>query len=127
MMFSTPSRTIRLSYFGRASRPARLAPFCYVVSTPSHGGIWIDRHHEQQIPASLRAWARQYAPAGWYEEDCDAAIPLLVLRDQLYPHMTPEEYERICGECSVLGNGIKFLAIIQAAGFDAKQANPERN
>lgn len=41
------------------------------VGTASHGGFWISPEREAQIPAAWKAAARQYAPAQWYEEDCD--------------------------------------------------------
>lgn len=60
-----------------------LAPGIVMVSTPSHGGIWVDEEHELRIPAYLRAVAREYAPAQWYEEDCDVAIVGVTFADEL--------------------------------------------
>ena len=49
------------------------------VSTASHGGLWVRPDLEATIPADCQDIARQYAPKGWYEEDCDALIPLALL------------------------------------------------
>ena len=56
-----------------------IAPGVVSVSTPSHGGLWISPELEATIPADCQAIARQYAPAGWYEEDCDCLIPIALL------------------------------------------------
>jgi GNAT superfamily N-acetyltransferase len=37
----------------------------YSVSTPSHGGIFVDKERNLKIPAFMRI------PSGWYEEDVD--------------------------------------------------------
>ena len=55
------------------------APGIISVSTPGHGGIWVSPELEATLPASVRAIAREYAPAQWYEEDCDCIIPLALL------------------------------------------------
>lgn len=61
-----------------------LAPGITLVSTSSHGGIHLDDDHERQIPVEVRHTARRpYAPAGWYEEDCDLVIPVLWFYDEL--------------------------------------------
>lgn len=62
-----------------------LAPGIVSVSTAGHGGIWISRGREAQIPANVRAIARQYAPAQWYEEDCDVTIVALWFAAELEP------------------------------------------
>ena len=49
------------------------------VSTSSHGGIWVSPEVEATIPAACQALARHYAPAGWYEEDCDCLIPMALV------------------------------------------------
>ena len=56
------------------------------VTTPSHGGFWLSPAAREQMPATLRAIA-PFAGAGWYEEDCDAAIIPLA-----FPHLfTPAQ------------------------------------
>ncbi len=81
----------------------------WLVSTPSHGGIKLDRIRNAAVPAYMRR------EAGWYEEDCDWAIAALVHRDaildkmlqaavdngsakQTLCHYDPEAYERFTGE-----------------------------
>lgn len=50
-----------------------LGPDACSVSTPSHGGIWVSPEANARIPAAFRA------ASGWYEEDCDYAIPFAFL------------------------------------------------
>lgn len=45
-----------------------------VVSTAGHGGIKLDRKRNAMIPKAARA------KGGWYEEDCQAAIPACVFK-----------------------------------------------
>lgn len=60
-----------------------LVPGIVLVTTPSHGGIWLSPERESEIPAYIRKIARQYAPAPWYEEDCDVTIPALWFASEL--------------------------------------------
>lgn len=57
------------------------------VSTPSHGGIKLDRKRNAQIPVSMRR------KGGWYEEDCDWAIPAMVFKSEF----KPEQVESAAG------------------------------
>ena len=47
------------------------------VCTPSHGGIKLSRERNAKIPMALRR------EGGWYEEDCDWAIPYYFFADEL--------------------------------------------
>jgi hypothetical protein len=54
-----------------------LGPDAVAVTTASHGGIRVSLAALARIPEPLRATA--YSGDGWLEEDCDWAIPYLVL------------------------------------------------
>ena len=54
-----------------------LADGITAVETPSHGGVKVSRELNEQIPSIARD------PDGWYEEDCEFAIPFIVFRDIL--------------------------------------------
>jgi hypothetical protein len=54
-----------------------IADGVYEVSTPSHGGIYVSPAARVHMPAALLAFAPFSGEAGWYEEDCDWAIPTL--------------------------------------------------
>ena len=54
-----------------------LGPDAVLVTTPSHGGIWVTPAALERIPEALRASG--YSGGGWFEEDCDWCIPYLVL------------------------------------------------
>ncbi len=48
-----------------------------IITTASHGGLCISPDALQRVPAPLRRTA--YSQGGWFEEDCDWAIPYLAL------------------------------------------------
>lgn len=54
-----------------------LGPDAVVVTTASHGGIWVSADGLARIPEPLRRTA--CSAGGWFEEDCDWAIPYLAL------------------------------------------------
>lgn len=79
------------------------------VSTTSHGGVKLSREWNCMIPEYARV------PGGWYEEDCEAAIPRVFLHGLLQArglaseddylmakvnlrNWHPDEYERCFGE-----------------------------
>ena len=69
---------------GTAKRPrgaiqplTPLGPDAVAVSTASHGGIRISLTALARLPEPLQATV--YSGAGWFEEDCDWAIPYLAL------------------------------------------------
>lgn len=68
------------------------------VSTASHGGIWLSPARRAQLaeqsPHLLRAvenysWVQKPA---WWEEDCEATIPLLAFWDDLPPSLRRTSY-----------------------------------
>ena len=74
--------------------------------TPSHGGFKLSAKLNNQIPQYFRdaTWGNLGA-AGWYEEDCDAAIDIVLFADRfeakavadsldLLAHYLPIEYQR---------------------------------
>jgi len=70
--------------WGRADYTKMLAPGIFSVATPSHGGIKVDAQHNSSIPAYMRQ------SGGWYEEDCDWAIPFVIFEKEIISH--GEEY-----------------------------------
>ena len=68
-----PEGCPKLSPWGFVQHGEKLVDGVYAVSTASHGGIKCDRKANARIPALFRT------PDGWYEEDCDWAIPAIFL------------------------------------------------
>lgn len=62
--------------WGIADSVTEIAPGILSVSTPSHGGIKLDEARWAQVPTLVRT--TPYSRGGFYEEDCDWAIPRLV-------------------------------------------------
>ena len=92
-----------------------LAPGIVSVSTAGHGGIWISPEREHQIPANVRAIARQYAPAPWYEEDCDCVIPALWFAPEL--EATQADFIRHCRQYANLDPRMRPLIDALAIAF----------
>ena len=70
----TPSivREGQSSPWGRVQSCGMVAPGIGWVSTASHGGIKLDRKRNAEVPEYMRT------AGGWYEEDCEWAIPYVV-------------------------------------------------
>lgn len=73
------------------------------VSTAGHGGIKLNRYRNAKVPAAARR------KGGWYEEDCEYAIPVLTFPEAFDPthvevarqslkNWYPEEYTAVTGE-----------------------------
>jgi hypothetical protein len=71
--YSLPEGCPKHSPWGAVDHGERYAEGVYVVSTPSHGGFKLEAKHNVLIPAAFRR------EGGWYEEDCDAAIPMFFM------------------------------------------------
>ena len=61
------------SPWGKIQHCKRLAPGAWVVSTAGHGGIKVSQERLAAIPANYHQ--TPYSSDGWFEEDCDWAIP----------------------------------------------------
>jgi hypothetical protein len=62
------------SPWGKVDNQRVVAEGVLCVSTPSHGGVKLDRKRNALIPAYMRA------KSGWYEEDCQWSIPYVILK-----------------------------------------------
>ena len=66
--------------WGKAQDVTSLTEGAWLVSTASHGGIKLDRARNAMVPKAARC------KGGWYEEDCNIAIPAAIfpeIRDAL--------------------------------------------
>ena len=62
-----------------------LGPDAVAVTTASHGGLRVSPSALARMPAEIRQTA--YSGGGWFEEDCDWALPYLALGlDAFEPH-----------------------------------------
>jgi hypothetical protein len=77
MLRHTPPCKGDPSPWGLIDHVTPLGPDAVVVSTPSHGGVWVSPTALARIPEPLRETA--YSGRGWFEEDCDWCIPYLAL------------------------------------------------
>jgi hypothetical protein len=57
------------------------APGIVAVSTPGHGGVWLSDARLAQLHPLLAAHKPFTGDAAWFEEDCDAVIPVLAFPD----------------------------------------------
>jgi hypothetical protein len=72
--------------WGAADHVDHVAPGIAVVGTPSHGGVKLSPERNRLIPKALRQ------SSGWYEEDCEAAIPGLYF-PSAWPHWSQDRFE----------------------------------
>lgn len=77
MSLTLPPRPGGPSPWGAIQTVTPLGPDAAAVTTASHGGIWVSASALGRIPEPLRRTA--YSAGGWFEEDCDWAIPYLAL------------------------------------------------
>lgn len=56
-----------------------LAPGVWSVATAGHGGLKLSPERVKRLPDICRATG--YSGGGWFEEDCDWAIPALQFAD----------------------------------------------
>jgi len=77
-----PPKAGDLSPWGLIDTATPLGPEAVLVSTPSHGGIWISPAALARLDRRLQGTA--HSSDGWYEEDCDWCIPYLALNLRAY-------------------------------------------
>ena len=58
--------------WGTADSAHHIAPGIVIVSTPGHGGVKLSPERNKKIPPALRN------ASGWYEEDCESYIPMMI-------------------------------------------------
>jgi len=75
-----PSHAPRFSSpWGSPQDVRELAPGVWLVSTARHGGMALSPSRMQFVPDCLRE--TPYSKGGWFEEDADVYIPMLVFAD----------------------------------------------
>ena len=100
------------------------APGIASVSTPRHGGFKLDRSHNAKVPAACRR------KGGWYEEDCEYAISVLVFPEAFEDRIVegaraslknwyPEAYTAITGEPVALEDSYE----LRRRAFKARNAD----
>lgn len=70
--------------WGVSQHTEKLAEGITTVSTSSHGGIKLDATRNAMVPDYMRN------EDGWYEEDCDWAVPAMVF-PFAFDYPTPEQ------------------------------------
>lgn len=80
----TPPEYIpRSTPWGHPDTMYRIAPGWVNFCTPSHGGYWLHPSRNTKVPLKYRqATFCGQGLKGFYEEDCDWCIPVLVFRDE---------------------------------------------
>jgi hypothetical protein len=93
------------SPWGRIQTVTKVADGFWFVDTAGHGGLKLSRQRQAAMPDYLRC------ENGWYEEDCDWAIPFVFYARELLPidakscalavkifiDWRPDQYERYSG------------------------------
>ena len=66
------------SPWGPVQSVEALGPDAVFVTTASHGGLRLSDAALERLPPALQA--TPFSVGGWFEEDCDWALPYLALR-----------------------------------------------
>ncbi len=78
MAYPFPPIVGSASPWGSIQTVEALGPDAVSVTTASHGGLRLSPDAFERLPNALRETA--YSQGGWFEEDCDWALPYLALR-----------------------------------------------
>lgn len=62
------------------------------ISTPSHGGLWLEPAIRSLMPASCRE--TPYSSGGFFEEDCDCLLVYARFPEILRPGITLDEIHK---------------------------------
>ena len=65
------------SPWGHVQTIEPLGPHAVIVTTASHGGLYVSLTALARMPEAIQRTA--YSGDGWFEEDCDWALPYLAL------------------------------------------------
>ncbi len=77
MLYPFPPSRGSSSPWGPIQTVTPLGPDVVAVTTASHGGLRVSLTALLRMPEPLRQTA--YSEGGWFEEDCDWALPYLAL------------------------------------------------
>ena len=77
MLYPFPPSRGSSSPWGPVQTVEPLGPDAVAVTTASHGGIRVSLAALARLPEAIRQTA--YSRDGWFEEDCDWALPYLAL------------------------------------------------
>ena len=77
MLYPFPPTPGSSSPWGPIQSVTPLGPDVVTVTTASHGGLLVSLSALARMPEATRQTA--YSKGGWFEEDCDWALPYLAL------------------------------------------------
>lgn len=77
MLYPFPPRPGSSSPWGPIQTVTPLGPDAVEITTASHGGLRISPAALSRLPQAIQRTA--YSAGGWFEEDCDWALPYLAL------------------------------------------------
>lgn len=89
--------TSKQTPWGHADYAKELAPGIWELSTPGHGGFYLDAEARRKVPAPWIKYGAEWSHgwgAGWFEEDC-AALAVLLTFPELFPDIDADMWERI--------------------------------
>ena len=91
--------------WGHSDHHEKLADGIISYSTPSHGGIWLSKERQDQLP-DLDNWLHNKE---WWEEDSDWVVPYILFRVDI----------------QMFGPAYKFWENLEAAYIIARAHHPE--
>jgi hypothetical protein len=117
MAYESKPRVGDWSPWGKIDDAKELAPGIVLVSSPSHGGIWLSRERVAALPA----WAhlvdsRFGAKPVYWEEDVEMAVPILAFYDDI---VAGGKWPGLPSKARILGEGIGYFYPEAAAAAKA--------
>jgi hypothetical protein len=67
--------------WGHADQITKLADGIWIVSTPGHGGVYVNPRRLWKMPVFMRS--TPYSEGGWFEEDCDWCLPFVCFESDI--------------------------------------------
>ena len=98
------------------------------VSTAGHGGIFVPSELLLQLPRCLQGFKTWIGSPNWFEEDCDAVIPVLLFPDSFDAQFVAYAMKAVQANPYYAEHGFNFDAyILTDAGVRANQIAIEQS
>lgn len=69
------------SPWGQVDYCTKICDGIWIISTPSHGGIYVAPELYETMPEPMQS--TPYSSGGYFEEDCDWVLPFIVFEEQI--------------------------------------------
>lgn len=95
--------------WGRAQDVKELADGVWMVSAPSHGGVWLSPDRMAKVPKLLKH--AKFAPGPWFEWDQDILVPVVLFPEAWKPHAVERARSDVWAAVDRRGDGAPALLL----------------